>query len=80
MLGRAEVVEGLPTHDKQPSWRAEIVCSQLGATNHAARAIPIRGPSRPTQEQAERDTQELDEVAKQGLKAVRSCANKMHRL
>lgn len=80
VLGKAEVVEGLLTHDKQPSWRAEIICSQLGATNHSARAIPIRGPSRPTQEQAERDAEELDEVAKQGLKAVRSSANKMHRL
>jgi len=77
------VVEGVPLHSGEPTWKAEIYVPQGGAQlmNHSGRlrTMCIRGPSRVSQEQAERDAKVLEEAAPEGPKAVRTVANQMQR-
>jgi len=77
------VVEGVPQHNGEPTWKAEIYVPQGGnqQMNHSGRlrTMCIRGPSRVSQEQAERDAKILNEAAPDGPKAVRTVANQMQR-
>lgn len=49
--------------------------------NHSGRArtMCVRGPSRPSKDQALRDAKLLNEAAPDGPKAVRAAANQMQR-
>lgn len=79
----AIVNEGVPLHSGEPTWQAEIYVPQGGslAMNHSGRVrtMCIRGPSRASQEQAERDAKKLNDAAPQGPRQVRAIANQMQR-
>lgn len=79
----AIVVQGVPLHSGEPTWQAEIFVPQSGSQmlNHSGRqrTMCIRGPSRVSQEQAERDAKVLNDAAPEGPKSVRSVANQMQR-
>jgi len=82
----AMVKDGVPLNSGEPTFQAEIYVPQTagGATqalNHSGRirTMCIRGPSRTSPEQAERDAKVLNDAARDGPKAVRTIANQMQR-
>jgi len=70
----------LRTGDRQ--WQAEIVCPSGGAslnTQGRARTMCIRGPFRPSEEQAREDTRMFNEAAAKGMQALREVANQLRK-
>mmetsp|Transcript_27617 Transcript_27617/g.72938 ORF Transcript_27617/g.72938 Transcript_27617/m.72938 type:complete len:98 (+) Transcript_27617:126-419(+) len=79
----AIVCKGIPLHSGEATWQAEIYVPQIGGgmMNHAGkvRTMCIRGPSRVSEEQAERDAKILNDAVPDGPKGVRQVANQMQR-
>lgn len=63
-----------------PAYQAEVLLS-YGATGEGGRErmMAIRGPCRSDRNQAEEDAQQLEDAAKNGVRAVRELANKLKR-
>jgi len=81
-INRGQVVDGVPLNNGDPTWQAEILVPPPGGgLNHSGkmRTMCIRGPSRIAYDQAQRDARMFDDVAAEGPKAVRACANQMQR-
>jgi len=81
-LNKAQVVEGVPLNNGDPTWQAEILVQPPGGgLNHSGRmrTMCVRGPSRASHEQAERDGVQLNNAAVEGAKAVRAVANQLQR-
>ncbi|CAE8609103.1 unnamed protein product, partial [Polarella glacialis] len=76
------IVAGLPLANGDSTWQAEILIPHAGGpVNHVGRprTMCIRGPSRPDQDLAEQDGRELEDAAKDGVKAVRQAADKQQK-
>mmetsp|Transcript_127789 Transcript_127789/g.367879 ORF Transcript_127789/g.367879 Transcript_127789/m.367879 type:complete len:197 (+) Transcript_127789:113-703(+) len=81
-LWKPKVVDGPTLRNGDRQWQAEVVCP-TGTTsmnaNGRARTMCIRGPFRPSEDQALEDAKEFEEATKSGLQALRDAANRLRR-
>merc|ERR1711963_1270399 len=82
-LNKAQVVNGTPLNSGDATYQAEILVQPPGGgTNHVGRmrTMCVRGPSRPSYDQAKEDADALNKAAVDGdAKAVRALANELQK-